>query len=145
MAHRYDQDDKPKGSTTYFHHTSVERAEAIMQDGVIRQSTGGGGDAVYGNGTYLTRLGPKRSAGEIARNNWDGLSGNHWEYMEGSGRTDAAIAIEMPAHEAGKVERLPERRDIHLYPGDLKLYNKNHRVYIRDQNGKAREYTREYQ
>ncbi|XP_033738243.1 uncharacterized protein LOC117325855 [Pecten maximus] len=139
-----DQDDRPKGPTTYFHHTNVEHAEAILRDGVIRQSRGGGGDAVYGDGTYLTRLGPKRSAGEIARNNWDGLSGNHWEAMEDAGRTDATIAIEMPAHEASKVERLPERRDIHLYPGDLNLHNKNHRIYIRDQNGKAKEYTHEF-
>ncbi|XP_060073511.1 uncharacterized protein LOC132553297 [Ylistrum balloti] len=144
-GHNTGQDDKSKGPTTYFHHTDVESAEAILQTGVIRQSRGGGGDAVYGDGTYLTRLGPKRSAGEIARNNWDGLAGRYWETMEGAGRTDATIAIEMPAHEAQKVERLPDRRDIHLYPGDLSLHNKNPRIYIRDQNGKAREYTREFQ
>ncbi|XP_021372205.1 uncharacterized protein LOC110462545 [Mizuhopecten yessoensis] len=125
-----------KGPTTYYHHTTVDGAKAIRQDGVIRRSTESGGDAKFGSGTYLTLLGPQYPAIVIANNNWDGLS-----LTQIAGRTDAVIEIEMPAQEADKVEKLQSSRDLHLYPGDLILKNKNYTIYIRDENGTALVYT----
>ncbi len=62
----------------FIHYTNEEGAEGIHDSGVIEQSTGAGGDAVFGPGTYVTTIGPNdASKEEIAENNWD--DGNFFE------------------------------------------------------------------
>lgn len=49
----------------------------ILESKTILQSEKKNGDAVVGDGTYLTKLGPSHSMQKIAKNNYDGTTANY--------------------------------------------------------------------
>ena len=56
---------------TFYHYTDEKGAKGITESGVIKQSKGERGDALFGDGTYLTRVPPTESKCDIVANNWD--------------------------------------------------------------------------
>ncbi|XP_033738507.1 uncharacterized protein LOC117326032 [Pecten maximus] len=122
---------------TYYHHTTKDGAAKILQSGYIKQSTDTKTDAKHGPGTYLTRMGPDKSQKDIAKNNYDGLNNQFADKMLRDGKTDVTIAIDLPST---KVTRAKSPRDIYVSPGDVTINDKNPRVYVRDKDGKAREF-----
>ena len=60
----------------FFHYTSMEAATQIILDGKIRPSLAADGDAIHGDGVYLTTLEPKYGLPTIMNNNWDGAAVN---------------------------------------------------------------------
>lgn len=63
--------DKKSDTDTYYHYTDEKGAEGIKESGVIKKSSIDRGDAVFGDGTYLTRVPPTTSKYDIAVNNYD--------------------------------------------------------------------------
>ncbi|XP_033729287.1 uncharacterized protein LOC117318407 [Pecten maximus] len=124
------------GKKTYYHHTTKDGAAQIIQSGYIKQSTDTKTDAAYGPGTYLTRMGPDKSQIDIARNNYDGCD-QFADEMLRAGKTDVTIAIDLASNQ---VTRAKSDRDIHVSPGDVTIKDKNPRVYVRGEDGKARKY-----
>ena len=58
----------------FYHYTSKEASELIIHEGEILPSLKANGDAVHGNGVYLTTLEPGYGEETIKNNNWDGLT-----------------------------------------------------------------------
>lgn len=85
---------KKSSRTTVFHHTSKAGACAIMKSGRIKPSDNRKGDARFGKGTYVTKLGPKISKDKIAKNNYDGGT-NYWKRHRDHGKTDVALEIKI--------------------------------------------------
>lgn len=81
--------------TTVFHHTSQAGAYAILKSGRIKPSDIRKGDARFGKGIYVTKLGPKKSKDKIAKNNYDG-GANYWKRHRDHGKTDVALEIKIP-------------------------------------------------
>ncbi|XP_033729281.1 uncharacterized protein LOC117318403 isoform X1 [Pecten maximus] len=125
------------GKKTYYHHTTKDGAAQILQSGYIKQSTDTKTDAAYGPGTYLTRMGPDKSQSDIAKNNYDGLNNQFADKMLRDGKTDVTIAIDLPSTKVTKAE---SDRDIYVSPGDVTIEDKNPRVYVRGDDGKAQEF-----
>lgn len=102
-------------SSVYYHHTDKESAKKIYKSKMIKQSVGSdGGDAAYGDGVYLTKMGPDHSITSVAKNNFDDRS--FWEKKLDEGKLDVLIAVTLPDSE---VTAVSEDRDIYLYEGDL--------------------------
>ena len=63
-------------SKVYYHYTTADGAAGIAEHMVIRQSvkkgSGSGDDARFGEGVYLTTLGPEHGKSRLAWNNYDG-------------------------------------------------------------------------
>ena len=64
----------PNKKQTYYHYTTATFAEKIMKSGSINKSDVTRGDAVYGNGVYLTQKPPDSGKLNIAINNYDGFN-----------------------------------------------------------------------
>ncbi|XP_063412501.1 uncharacterized protein LOC134695219 [Mytilus trossulus] len=116
-----------KSETTVYHHTSKAGARAILKSGRIKQSDNRKGDARYGKGTYVTRMGPQRSKDKIAQNNYDGAT-NYWEQQKDKGKTDVALEIKMSKHRVTSINAT--RRDIHKVKGDI-LARYIHKIHVR--------------
>lgn len=54
-----------------YHYTDLDGAAGIMRTRKIRMSTGGKGDAFFGQGVYLTEVPPDVDRSILIRNNWD--------------------------------------------------------------------------
>lgn len=105
---------------TYYHHTDKASAKQILESGKILKSEEKYGDAVGGDGTYLTKLGPSHSKHTIAKNNYDGTTARFYEDKVNSGKTDVAIEFKMAkgtVHDHSK----DLKRDVHRYPDNVDL------------------------
>ena len=95
----------------FFHYTTEEAAIQIVLDGEIEASLGADGDAVHGEGVYLTTLEPKYGLQTIMKNNWGGAAADR-------AKVDAYFEILLPSRE---ITRAKDKRDIQVYKGTLKL------------------------
>jgi len=96
----------------FYHYTTYEGATAILGTGRILPSRTGNGDAIHGDGVYLTTLDPGLGREAIKYNNWDGLNINVEE------KTEYYFEILIPSN---RVRRALARRDIQVYSGALRL------------------------
>jgi len=90
-----------------------------MDSGCIKQSTKAKGDAVFGNGVYLTSIPPDAPKSKIVQNNWDGMRN-----VERLGAKKTQACIKVPKAWIPGVTKQQDKlgRDIWLYPGDINLY-----------------------
>ena len=95
----------------FYHYTSISAAKLIILAGKIRPSLEVNGDAVHGNGVYLTTLEPGYGEETIKHNNWDGVARTKTDI-------EAFFEILIPS---SKVVRANDTRDIQVYKGPLKL------------------------
>ena len=86
-------------------------ATQIVLDGKIRPSLASGGDAIHGDGVYLTTLEPKYGLPTIMNNNWDGVAVNR-------AKVEAYFEFWLPS---SAIIRAKEKRNIQVYKGTLKL------------------------
>lgn len=103
------------------HYTSIEGLAKIQKSGVILPSeasaAGGGDDAAYGSGVYLTRLDKQLDgATAVAQNNWGTTQ---------SEKMGAVIEVELPVD---KVVNVGEKdgRDVFLHSEPIELTRDNH-------------------
>ena len=118
------------GHTTLYHHTDVDSAIQIMESGIIFKSVTNSwhDDAVHGDGTYLTKIGPDASKSCVIRNNYDG----NWR----KNKSKAAVAIEVTVPKSRVENYSTADRSIFKYKGNLDLDNaKNVKVHFRDDMG----------
>lgn len=125
-----------KSETTVYHHTSKAGARAILKSGRIKQSDSRKGDARFGKGTYVTKMGPHRSKDKTAMNNYNGAT-NYWEHHRDQGKTDVALEIKMPRNKIKSIKAT--RRDVYKVKGDIPA-SYIHKVHIR-QNGDPNMFT----
>jgi len=95
-----------------YHYTSSVNAKCIFLSGEIKQSTRAGGDAVHGDGVYLTTLEPSLGRDTVTANNWGGAAGAQ------KGKIECYFEILLPSV---KLRRAKERRDIQIFSGNLVL------------------------
>ena len=57
----------------FYHYTTAAGAKAIFLSGKILPSLKANGDAVHGDGVYLTTLDPGLGKEIVGKNNWDGV------------------------------------------------------------------------
>ena len=105
------------GYDTYYHHTDPNSAVKIMESQKIRQSKVKHGDAVKGDGAYLTKLGPSNSKHEVAKNNFDGYT-NQWQGKMKEGKTDVVFEMKLPKKKVQDHSR-ELKRDVHLHHGTI--------------------------
>merc|ERR1711892_300533 len=96
----------------FYHYTNQDSAKAIFLAGEILPSLQVNGDAVHGDGVYLTTLDPRLGKETVGKNNWDGLIRNQDDKME------CYFEIMMPSN---MVRRARARRDIQVHEGELIL------------------------
>ena len=96
----------------FYHYTTQRAAKDIFLSGKILPSHTADGDAVHGDGVYLTTLEPRLGRETVMNNNWDGLVGSMDKEI------DVYFEIFMPSI---KVKRAQEKRDIQVYTGALQL------------------------
>ena len=96
----------------FYHYTNKESAIEIFLEGKIEPSLRSNGDAVHGDGVYLTTLDPKLGKDIVGKNNWDGVTRTPEDKME------CYFEILMPS---SKVRRAKEKRDIQIHTGELVL------------------------
>ena len=96
----------------FYHYTNHASAKAIFLAGKILPSLRSNGDAVHGDGVYLTTLDPKLGKDIVGKNNWDGVTRTPEDKME------CYFEILMPS---SKVRRAKEKRDIQIHTGELVL------------------------
>ncbi|XP_021340041.1 uncharacterized protein LOC110441257 [Mizuhopecten yessoensis] len=129
--------DKKKETMTLYHYTSKKDARKIKESGYIKKSTDTQNDATYGPGTYLTSLGPEKSRSEIARNNYDGSNNRLADQKMKEGKTEVAIAVDVPKSQFVKVD---SDRNVYKTEDNVTITDKNPRFFVRDESGKAKEY-----
>jgi len=95
-----------------YHYTSSVNAKCIFLSGEIKQSTRAGGDAVHGDGVYLTTLEPSLGRDTVTANNWGGAAGAQ------KGKIECYFEILLPSV---NLRRAKKRRDIQIYSGNLVL------------------------
>ena len=105
------------GYDTYYHHTDPNSAVKIIESQKIRQSKVKHGDAVKGDGAYLTKLGPSNSKHEVAKNNFDGYT-NQWQGKMKEGKTDVVFEMKLPKKKVQDHSR-ELKRDVHLHDGTI--------------------------
>jgi len=99
----------------FYHYTTKKGAKKIMLSGKIEPSLRANGNAIHGDGVYLTTVDPLLGKETVSNNNWDGLARSSSDKME------RYIEIRIPSDE---VRRAREKRDIQVYTGgELKLSN----------------------
>jgi len=96
----------------FYHYTNFSSARQIFIQGKILPSQKTKGDAVHGDGVYLTTLDPKLGKEAVWKNNWDGVTRKIEEKME------CYFEILIPSDE---VRRAKEKRDIQVFPRELQL------------------------
>ena len=94
-----------------YHYTSKEAARSIIFQGKILPSLGDNGDAIHGDGVYLTTLEPGQGEESIKNNNWDGMAAT---------KTNIEVFFEIliPSR---KVVRANDTRNILVHEGPLRL------------------------
>jgi len=107
----------------FYHYTSTESANNIVYQGKILPSLKVNGDAVYGEGVYLTTLEPRHGPGVIRNNNWDGVAATR-------NNIEVYFEIMMPT---SKVKRANDTRDIQVHKGPLVL--SEYRWSLKDWDG----------
>ena len=95
-----------------YHYTDFSSARRIFIQGQILPSQKAKGDAVHGNGVYMTTLDPRLGKDTVWKNNWDGMTSRIDEKME------CYFEILIPSDE---VMRAKEKRDIQVFPRTLPL------------------------
>ena len=107
------------GTITLYHYTNIEGRLGIAQTGCINPS-GGGRDAVFGEGVYLTSIPPTESKIKIVANNWGSQQEQQLIKVVKEGRVDFVVEIQIPTHLVTKCQT-SDGRDIYLYKGTLYL------------------------
>ena len=95
----------------FYHYTSKDAAMLIIHEGKILPSLKAKGDAVHGEGVYLTTLEPGHGEETIKNNNWDGVAATET-------KIEAFFEILIPS---SKVVRAIDTRDIQVHEGPLQL------------------------
>merc|ERR1712179_257643 len=80
-------------------------------EGKIYPSLAANGDAIHGDGVYLTTWEPRLGEVTIKNNNWDGVAANKTNI-------EVFFEIQIPS---SKVARAKDTRNIHGYKGSLQL------------------------
>jgi len=96
----------------FYHYTTRDAAWHILREGEITPSHAAHGDAVHGDGVYLTTLDPRKGEDTIKNNNWDGAAAGAEKKIE------VYFEILIP-HD--KVSMANDMRDIQVYKKPLKL------------------------
>lgn len=124
-----------------YHYTSKENAEKIEKSGFIKQSLMKDGDAILGDGVYLTGIAPgDKSKFKIVENNWDDQNLTEKQYLEivNQGKIECVIKVTVTTEQYKKSfksmqQKYPkDPRNVHVHPGDLPL--KNFQVEIKSFN-----------
>ena len=87
----------------FYHYTTKDGAVDIFLSGKIKPSRGGNGDAVHGEGVYLTTVDPSMGRETVVNNNWAGSG------RGSSDKLERYIEIRMPSD---KVKRARDQRNI---------------------------------
>jgi len=95
-----------------YHYTNQVAAWYILRKGEILPSDAANGDAVHGDGVYLTTLDPRQGESTIKNNNWDGAAAGAEK------KTEVYFEIMIPYH---KVSTADDKRDIKVHKGPLTL------------------------
>ena len=95
----------------FYHYTSKKAAKLIIFKGNILPSLEANGDAIYGEGVYLTTLEPGHGEETIKNNNWDGVAASKTNI-------EVYFEIQIPSN---KVVRANNSRDIQVHKGPLHL------------------------
>ena len=104
-----------------YHYTDKAGYQAIQKTGKILMSSATGGDAIAGDGVYLTSLSPQnRSKMMISENNYDGAQMMFAERQEEDGKVDYWFEFNLPE---SAVRKYPAKRDIWLYPAQDLLFS----------------------
>ena len=96
----------------FYHYTTQDAALDILREGAILPSVASNGDAVHGDGVYLTTLDPRQGEDTIKNNNWDGAAAGAEKKIE------VYFEILIPYD---KVSMADDMRDIQVYQKPLKL------------------------
>ena len=96
----------------FYHYTTRDAAWNILREGKIVPSVAANGDAVHGDGVYLTTLDPRQGEAAIKNNNWDGAAAVVGKKIE------VYFEILMPYD---KVIMANDRRDIQVHKKPLNL------------------------
>ena len=108
-------------SITLYHYTNIEGIRGISSSGFIEES-GGGRDANFGEGVYLTSLKPTESKIKIVANNWGNKEERKLERAVQEGRVDFAVEIEIPRSDPNlKKCDTSSRRKVYLYEARIYL------------------------
>ena len=94
----------------FYHYTNTRNATPIILSGKILPN----GDAVHGEGVYLTTFDPGLGRQTVVNNNWDGLATARRKNY----KMNSYFEILMPS---SKVRRAKEKRDIQVHTGELLL------------------------
>ena len=104
-----------------YHYTDKAGYQAIQKTEKILMSSAAGGDAIAGDGVYLTSLSPRnRSKMMISKNNYDGTQNMFAERQEQDGKVDYWFEFNLPE---SAVSKYPTKRDIWLYPAQDLLFS----------------------
>lgn len=115
---------------TLYHYTSNAGAQGIQSSKRIsasQQQAGGGGDAFFGSGVYLTSIAPHDTTQlKILLNNWDGphtpsalekiIVANTGKQL--TKKIEKVVVVKLPR---GLAKKVPDERDIYLVEGDIDL------------------------
>lgn len=121
--------DMSRGNqVVFYHYTSKEGKDAILDSGVIRPSKRRGhrDDAVFGDGVYGTLMDPENfSKTQLARNNYDSHTGV-WRNLLKVGKVDFAFKLFLPKNRVEEVEETD--RNIMIHHGNIYLDNVSYEV-----------------
>ncbi|KAL3865439.1 hypothetical protein ACJMK2_042829 [Sinanodonta woodiana] len=117
-------------SVILFHHTDLDGYTGICRDGKIKESLSDGADAAFGQGVYLTALGPEWSAKEVIINNWGEAQVGISQYVR---KVEIIIQVSVQKQ---NVIKAPDGRDIYIHKGEIPK-SAIVRVYGRDDKGIA--------
>ena len=106
--------DNGDDEITVYHYTDNDSLEKIKKSGLIKESKPGSatGDAVFGQGVYVTRLSPEEhSKKDIARNNYD--DGEPFQDQKLSeGKVDGYIEVKIPKSDSKLQKETNQNRDV---------------------------------
>lgn len=88
-----------------------------METRQILQSEIKHGDAVMGNGVYLTKLGPLNTRHEVAKNNFDGWL-KRWKDKVKDGKTEIVFEMKLPKDKVKNYTKIL-KRNVYLHPGNI--------------------------
>ena len=89
----------------FFHYTTKDGATQIFIGGKIKPSLRANGDAIHGDGVYLTTVDPHLGKETVLNNNWDGIARASTDKME------CYFEIRIPSD---RVRRAKDQRDIQV-------------------------------
>ena len=89
----------------FYHYTTKDGAQQIFLSGKIKASLAANGDAIHGDGVYLTTVDPSLGKEIVINNNWDGIARNSSKKLE------QYFEIRIPSK---KVQRARDKRDIQV-------------------------------